>query len=94
MNGVDRDILRLALPALGALVAEPLFLLTDTALVGHLGATTLAGLSIGSAILQTIIGLLIFLAYATTPSVARRIEPFTPPDKRHSLRSTVFVPLL
>jgi putative MATE family efflux protein len=73
LNNIDRDILRLALPALGALVAEPLFLLTDTALVGHLGAVPLAGLSIGSAILQTLIGLLIFLAYATTPAVARRL---------------------
>jgi putative MATE family efflux protein len=72
-NPLDRDILRLAVPALGALVAEPLFLLTDTALVGHLGEVPLAGLSIGSAILQTAIGLLIFLAYATTPAVARRL---------------------
>ncbi|MCC6269721.1 MAG: MATE family efflux transporter [Microbacteriaceae bacterium] len=73
MKTLDRDILRLAVPALGALVAEPLFLLTDTAMVGHLGEVPLAGLSIGSAILQTIIGLLIFLAYATTPAVARRL---------------------
>ncbi|SMG20749.1 MATE family efflux transporter [Agreia pratensis] len=73
MKALDRDILRLAIPALGALVAEPLFLLTDTALVGHLGETPLAGLSIASALLQTAIGLLIFLAYATTPSVARRL---------------------
>ena len=73
MKALDRDILRLAVPALGALVAEPLFLLTDTALVGHLGETPLAGLSIASALLQTAIGLLIFLAYATTPTVARRL---------------------
>lgn len=73
INSLDRDIFRLAVPALGALVAEPLFLLTDTALVGHLGEVPLAGLSIGSAILQTVIGLLIFLAYATTPAVARRL---------------------
>ncbi len=73
IKALDRDILRLAVPALGALVAEPLFLLTDTAMVGHLGEVPLAGLSIGSAILQTIIGLLIFLAYATTPAVARRL---------------------
>lgn len=70
---VDRDILRLALPALGALIAEPVFLLADTAMVGHLGATPLAGLGLASAILQTIIGLMIFLAYATTPAVARRL---------------------
>lgn len=70
---VDRDILRLAVPALGALVAEPLFLLADTAMVGHLGAAPLAGLGLASAVLQTIIGLMIFLAYATTPTVARRL---------------------
>jgi putative MATE family efflux protein len=73
LNPLDRDIARLAVPALGALVAEPLFLLTDTALVGHLGADTLGGLSIASTVLQTVIGLLIFLAYATTPTVARRL---------------------
>lgn len=70
---LDREIWRLAIPALGALVAEPLFLLTDTALVGHLGSVPLGGLSIASAILQTAVGLLVFLAYATTPMVARRL---------------------
>jgi len=70
---LDRDILRLAVPALGALVAEPLFLLADSAMVGHLGVAPLAGLGIASAVLQTIIGLMIFLAYATTPQVARRL---------------------
>ena len=73
MKQLDRDIARLALPALGALVAEPLFLMTDTALVGHLGAAPLAGLGLASAVLQTIVGLLVFLAYATTPLVARRL---------------------
>lgn len=73
LTTLDRDILRLAVPALGSLVAEPLFLLTDTALVGHLGEDALAGLGIASVILQTAIGLLIFLAYATTPAVARRL---------------------
>jgi putative MATE family efflux protein len=72
-NPLDREIARLALPALGALIAEPLFLLTDTALVGHLGAVPLAGLGIASVILQTAVGLLVFLAYATTPLVARRL---------------------
>ncbi len=70
---LDRDILRLAVPSLGALVAEPLFVLTDTAMVGHLGAEPLAGLGLASTVLQTAIGLLVFLAYATTPLVARRL---------------------
>ena len=69
---LNRDILRLAIPALGALVAEPLFLIVDSALVGHLGVEPLAGLGIASAVLQTIVGLMVFLAYSTTPAVARR----------------------
>lgn len=73
LSSIDRDIARLAVPALGALVAEPLFLLTDTALIGHLGEVPLAGLAIAGTILQTAIGLLVFLAYATTPAVARRL---------------------
>lgn len=72
-RALDRDILRLAVPSLGALVAEPLFVLTDTAMVGHLGAESLAGLGLASTVLQTTIGLLVFLAYATTPLVARRL---------------------
>ncbi|WP_308159170.1 MATE family efflux transporter [Curtobacterium sp. ISL-83] len=70
---VDRDIVRLAVPALGALVVEPLFLLTDTALVGHLGASSLAAVGLASAVLQTVTGLLVFLAYSTTPAVARAL---------------------
>ncbi|MFT4279979.1 MATE family efflux transporter [Microbacterium sp.] len=69
---LNREILRLAVPALGALVAEPLFLIVDAALVGHLGVVPLAGLGIAAAVLQTIVGLMVFLAYSTTPAVARR----------------------
>lgn len=70
-DALDREILRLAVPALGALMAEPAFLLVDTALVGHLGAEQLAGVGIGVAVLSTAVGLLVFLAYGTTPAVAR-----------------------
>jgi putative MATE family efflux protein len=69
----DRDILRLAVPAFGALVAEPVYVLTDTAIVGHLGTAQLAGLAVASAIILTAHALLIFLAYGTTGSVARLI---------------------
>ena len=75
---LNRDILRLAVPALGALVAEPLFLIVDSALVGHLGVEPLAGLGIASAVLQTIVGLMVFLAYSTTPAVARRFGAVDP----------------
>jgi len=86
MKPVDREILRLAVPTLGALVAEPLFLLVDTALVGHLGASPLAGLGIASIILQTAVGLLVFLAYATTPAVARLLGAG---DERGAVRAGI-----
>ena len=67
----DREIWRLAVPAFLALVAEPLFLLSDAAIVGHLGTPELAGLGIAAVVLQTAVGLCVFLAYGTTASVAR-----------------------
>lgn len=69
----DREIVRLAVPAFLALVAEPLYLLADAAIVGHLGTPQLAGLGVAGAILQTAVGLCVFLAYGTTASVARRV---------------------
>jgi putative MATE family efflux protein len=69
----DREILRLAVPAFGALVAEPLFLLADSAIVGNLGTPQLAGLGIAAAVLATAVHLCIFLAYGTTAAVARSL---------------------
>ncbi len=69
----DREIVRLAVPAFFALVAEPLFLLADAAIVGHLGTVSLAGLGVAGAVLQTVVGMCVFLAYGTTASVARRL---------------------
>ncbi len=67
----DREILRLAVPAFGALVAEPLFLLVDTAIVGTLGTLPLAGLGAAAVVLGTVVGLCIFLAYTTTAVTSR-----------------------
>lgn len=69
----DREILRLALPALGALVAEPLFLIADSAIIGQLGTPELAGLGIAAAVLSTLVNVSIFLAYGTTAAVARML---------------------
>ncbi|MDQ0832131.1 hypothetical protein QF032_003975 [Streptomyces achromogenes] len=66
----DREILALAVPAFGALVAEPLFVMADSAIVGHLGTAQLAGLGIASALLTTAVSVFVFLAYATTAAVA------------------------
>ncbi|MEO6988845.1 MAG: MATE family efflux transporter [Aquihabitans sp.] len=67
----DREIARLALPALVMLLAEPTYLLVDTAVVGHLGTDQLGALAVASTILLTVSSLCIFLAYGTTASVAR-----------------------
>jgi putative MATE family efflux protein len=72
-RALDRRILALAVPALGALVAEPLFVLVDSAVVGRLGTAPLAGLALASTVLVTVVGLCVFLAYATTAAVARRL---------------------
>ncbi|PZG41649.1 MATE family efflux transporter [Spongiactinospora gelatinilytica] len=68
----DREIFRLALPAFGALVAEPLFLLADHAIVGRLGTTALGALGVAGAALTTLVNLCVFLAYGTTAAVARQ----------------------
>ncbi|WUH28823.1 MATE family efflux transporter [Streptomyces sp. NBC_00445] len=69
----DREIVALAVPAFGALVAEPLFVMADSAIVGHLGTAQLAGLGVASALLMTAVSVFVFLAYATTAAVARRV---------------------
>ncbi|WP_433465439.1 MATE family efflux transporter [Spirillospora sp. CA-128828] len=69
----DREILRLAVPAFGALVAEPLFLLSDSAIVGHLGTAPLGGLGVAGQALTTLVYLCVFLAYGTTAGVARQV---------------------
>ncbi|MEU5533030.1 MATE family efflux transporter [Streptomyces sp. NPDC020362] len=69
----DREIVTLAVPAFGALVAEPLFVMADSAIVGHLGTAQLAGLGVASVLLTTAVSVFVFLAYATTAAVARRV---------------------
>ncbi|WP_054814418.1 MATE family efflux transporter [Nocardia arizonensis] len=67
-----RRILGLALPTLGVLVAEPVYLLFDMAVVGRLGALALAGLAVGGLILAQVSSQLTFLSYGTTARSARR----------------------
>jgi MATE family, multidrug efflux pump len=67
----DREILLLALPALGALAAEPLYVLVDTAIVGHLGTNQLASLAIAATVLSTAFTIFNFLTYGTTAQVSR-----------------------
>lgn len=67
----DREIFKLALPALGALAAEPLYVLADTAMVGHLGTRELSALAIAGTLLVGTFTMCNFLTYGTTAQVAR-----------------------
>jgi putative MATE family efflux protein len=67
----DREILALAIPALGALIAEPLYVLGDTAIIGHLGTLPLAGLALSGLLLSEVFGFCTFLEYGTTARAAR-----------------------
>ena len=66
----DRRILGFAVPALGALAAEPLYVLVDTAVVGHLGRSQLAALGLAATVLS-VLAMFNFLQYGTTAQVAR-----------------------
>ena len=72
-RGLDREIFRLALPTFATLVSEPLLLLADSAIIGHLGTEQLAGFAIAANVLGILTGLCVFLAYGTTGAVARRL---------------------
>ena len=68
----SRRIAALALPALVVLAAEPLYVLVDTAVVGHLGSVPLAAVAIGGTVLTMAAWLGTILAYGTTGRAARR----------------------
>ena len=72
-QSINRRVLALALPAFAALVAQPLFLLADTAIVARLGTEPLAGLGAGATVTSTLVGLMVFLAYGSTAVVARQL---------------------
>lgn len=69
-DDLDRRVVRLAIPALGTLAVEPLYVLVDTAIAGHLGTDVLAGLGLAAVILLTVTALVDFMEYAATPVIA------------------------
>ena len=73
LRQTDRRILRLALPALGSLAVEPVYVLVDTAIVGQLGTEQLAGLAVAATLLSFVFAGANFLTYGTTERVARRL---------------------
>lgn len=70
---LDRELVGLALPAFATLIAEPLMLMVDAAVVGHVSTPALAGIGVAGNVLTVVVGLCIFLAYGTTATVARRL---------------------
>nr|WP_156607654.1 MATE family efflux transporter [Auraticoccus cholistanensis] len=70
---MDREIFALALPAFATLLSEPVLIMVDTAVVGHLGTQSLAGLGAAASVVGVVVSLCIFLAYGTTATVARRL---------------------
>ena len=73
LTPVDRRIIRLGIPALGTLAAEPLYRIVDTAIVGRLGTDQLAGLAIAITLLALVVAGSNFLVYGTTERVAKRL---------------------
>ena len=72
IDSLDRRILAISIPALGSLLVEPIYVLTDTAVVGRLGTAPLGGLALASTVLNTLVWVFNFLSYATTVRVAVR----------------------
>jgi putative MATE family efflux protein len=72
VDALDRRILLIAVPALGSLLVEPIYVLTDTAVVGRLGTVPLGGLALASTVLNTLVWVFNFLSYGTTVRVAVR----------------------
>jgi putative MATE family efflux protein len=73
LTPTDRRIVRLAVPALGSLAVEPLYVLVDTAVVGRLGTDPLAGLALAATVLSFVVAGSNFLTYGTTEQVASRV---------------------
>jgi len=82
-DDLERRIVRLAIPALGTLAVEPVYVLVDTAIVGRLGTPQLAGMAIASIVLLNLVSLLSFLEYVT-PDIAYAIGAGRDDDARRT----------
>lgn len=68
---VDRAIMALAIPAIFTLIAEPIYLLTDTAIVGRIGTDELGGLAVANTVILFTYAIFVFLTFETTANIAR-----------------------
>ncbi len=72
-RSLDAEVLALAIPAFATLLAEPLLVLADSAIIGHVSTVALAGLGVAASVIGVVLGLCVFLAYGTTATVSRRL---------------------
>jgi putative MATE family efflux protein len=89
-DDLERRIVRLAIPALGTLAVEPVYLLVDTAIVGRLGTPQLAGMAIASIVLLNLVSLLSFLEYVT-PDIAFAMGAGNDDDARRTAAHGVWL---
>ena len=89
-DDLERRIVRLAVPALGTLAVEPVYVLVDTAIVGRLGTPQLAGLAIASIVLLNVVSLLSFLEYIT-PDIAFAVGAGRPDEARQKAAHGVWL---
>lgn len=83
LTSTDRELFTLAIPALGALIAEPLYVLADTAVVGNIGTAELGGLGLATQVIGTVLSVSLFLAYGTTSAVSRLLGAGRDRDAAH-----------
>jgi putative MATE family efflux protein len=93
-DDLERRIVRLALPALGTLAVEPLYVLVDTAIVGRLGTSPLAGLALAATVLLTVVSLFNFLEYGVTPDIAYLHGAGRPQDARQAATDALWLACL
>ena len=91
LGSIDREMFVLAVPALGALIAEPLYTLADTAVVGNIGTAELGGLGLASQVVGTVLSVSIFLAYGTTSAVSRLLGAGRPRDAAHQAAQGLWI---
>ena len=91
-DDLERRIVRLAIPALGTLAVEPVYVLVDTAIVGRLGTPQLAGVAIASIVLLNVVAVLSFLEYIT-PDIAFAVGAGNTDDARRRAAQGVWLSL-
>ncbi|MEO7399007.1 MAG: hypothetical protein ABIW84_10620, partial [Ilumatobacteraceae bacterium] len=62
IDALDRRIMMIAVPALGSLLVQPLYVLTDTIVVGRLGTIPLGGLALATTVISTLVWVFNFLS--------------------------------